>query len=339
VKSRTFVDEVTLHATAGNGGNGCVGFRREKFVPKGGPDGGDGGRGGHVILEGSRDTDSLIGIYFQPIRRAEHGGHGMGRDAHGRNGRDLTVLVPCGTVVLDPETGEEIGEVLEHGQQLIVARGGKGGLGNTHWKSSTHQTPLEHTNGVPGDERTYRLELKLIANVGLVGLPNAGKSSLISRLSDAHPKIAAYPFTTLNPIIGTIMYEDYLRVTVADIPGLIRGAHEGAGLGHGFLRHIERSAILVYVIDMAGTDGRLPHDDYRTLREELKLHRASMLDRPSIVVANKMDVPEAAENLKVFKRKTRTKPLLLSAMTGDGVPKLRQAIRELWDAGHSASGK
>jgi GTPase len=332
VKARTFVDEVNLQAIAGNGGNGCVGFRREKFVPKGGPDGGDGARGGHVILEGSRDTDSLIGIYYQPIRRAEHGGHGSGQQSSGRTGRDLIVLVPCGTVIRDAETGDEIGEVLDHGQQFIVARGGKGGLGNCHWKSSTHRTPLEHTDGDPGDDVALRLELKIIANVGLVGFPNAGKSSLIAKLTDAHPKVAAYPFTTLNPIIGTIIYEDWLRVTVADIPGLIKGAHEGSGLGHSFLRHIERSGILVYVIDMAGTDGRVPYEDYRILREELEQHREGLTGRPSLVVANKMDVPESEENLKIFKRKTRTKPLSISALTGDGVPAVRARIREMWDA-------
>lgn len=332
MKNRTFVDEVVLHATAGNGGNGAASFRREKFVPYGGPDGGDGGRGGHIILEGSRDTDSLIGIYYSPQRRAEHGGCGRGQQSSGRCGRDMVILVPCGTLVKNQATGELLGDIVEHGQQLVIAKGGRGGLGNCHFKTSTHQAPLEHTPGGQGEDVTLKLELRLIANVGLVGFPNAGKSSLISKLSDAHPKIAPYPFTTLNPIIGTMVFEDYVRITVADIPGLLKGAHEGVGLGHGFLRHIERSTILVYVIDMSGLDGRKPYEDYRDLKQELKLHRADMVKRPSIIVANKMDLPEAAENLREFKRKTRTKPVLISALTGDGTAALRQTLRELWES-------
>ena len=332
MKNRTFVDEVLLHAVAGNGGNGSASFRREKFVPYGGPDGGDGGRGGHIILEGSRDTDSLIGIYYSPQRRAEHGGYGRGQQSSGRCGRDMVILVPCGTTVRNHATGELLGDIVEHGQQLMIAKGGRGGRGNCHFKTSTHQAPTEFTPGEMGEDVTLKLELKLVANVGLVGFPNAGKSSLISKLSDAHPKIAAYPFTTLNPIIGTMVFEDYLRVTVADIPGLIKGAHEGVGLGHAFLRHIERSAILVYVIDMSGLDGRKPYEDYRDLKQELKLHRADMIKRPSLIVANKMDVPESAENLKEFKRKTRTKPVLISALTGEGTDALRQTLRELWES-------
>ncbi len=332
MKTRTFVDEVVLHATAGNGGNGSASFRREKFVPHGGPDGGDGGRGGHIILEGSRDTDSLIGIYYSPVRRAEDGGIGRGQQASGRNGQDLVILVPCGATIYDKDSGELLGEILEHGQQQIIARGGKGGRGNVHWKTSTHQAPTEHTPGETGEEKSLKLVLRIIANIGLVGFPNAGKSLLISKLTGAHPKVAPYPFTTLNPIIGTMVFEDYVRVTVADIPGLIEGAHEGLGLGHGFLRHIERSAILVYVIDMSGIDGRKPYEDYRSLRNELKLHSAEMIRRPSVIVANKMDVPEAAGNLKEFKRKTRTRPISISALTGEGTAALRQTLRELWEA-------
>jgi len=330
MKTRTFIDSVTIHATGGNGGNGCVGFRREKFVPYGGPDGGDGGRGGHVILQGDHDTDSLVRFFYSPEQRAPAGGHGRGQKCTGRNGQDLILKVPCGTVVRRQDSGELVGDVVEHGQQLIVAGGGRGGLGNCHWKSATHQAPREHTDGEPGEAVTLQLDLKIVADVGLVGFPNAGKSSLITRLSDAHPKIAAYPFTTLNPIIGTLIYDDFFRVKIADIPGLIKGAHAGAGLGYEFLRHIERTTALVFVIDMAGVDTRVPHEDYLSLRAELAQYQAEMLERPSLVVANKMDLPEAAENLKVFKRKTKTKPLAVSAVTGDGIPELKAAIHALY---------
>jgi len=330
VKVRKFVDSVTVFAAGGAGGNGCVSFRREKFVPRGGPDGGDGGRGGHVIFRGDRDEDSLIRLYFTPQQHAQNGGHGRGQRSHGRNGRDLIVRVPCGTLVYNKETGAVLGDVVAHDQELIVGRGGNGGRGNWHYRSATHQAPLEHTPGEPGAALTLQLELKLVSDAGLVGFPNAGKSSLISRLSDAHPKVAPYPFTTLNPIIGTLMFDDFTRVRVADIPGLIKGAHEGAGLGHGFLRHIERSRMLVFVIDMAGVDTRTPHEDYASLRRELTLHREDLVRHPCIVVANKMDLPEAAENLKAFKRKTRTRPIPVSALTGEGIPELKREIYNLY---------
>jgi GTP-binding protein len=334
VKSRKFVDSVTVYAKAGSGGHGSASFRREKFVPRGGPDGGDGGRGGHVIFRASHDEDSLIRLYFSPHQRAPGGGDGKGSRSHGRDGRDVIIAVPCGTLICNKETGALLGDVIAHGQELIVARGGKGGRGNWHYRSATHQAPLEHTRGEPGEEFTLQLELKLVSDAGLVGFPNAGKSSLISVLSDAHPKVAPYPFTTLNPIIGTMIFDDFTRVRVADIPGLIKGAHEGAGLGHDFLRHIERSAILIYVLDMAGVDTRLPYEDYASLRNELKLHREDLVRRPSLVVANKMDLPEAEENLKVFKRKTRTRPIRVSALSGEGLAELRQAIHELYRTLH-----
>ncbi len=329
MKSRTFVDTVTIYVTAGNGGNGCVGFRREKFVPKGGPDGGDGGRGGHVILRADRDVDSLIRLSYAPHQRARHGGHGRGKRCHGRNGEDLIAKVPCGTEVHDAETGELLHDLIAHGDEVSAATGGKGGNGNCHWATSTHQAPMEHTDGEEGQVATLRLELKIVADVGLVGFPNAGKSSLLTALSDAHPKIGAYPFTTLNPIIGTLIFDDYTRMTMADIPGLIEGAHEGVGLGHAFLRHIERASYLVFVVDMAGVDGRRPHEDYLHLREELELHRADLLERPCLVVANKMDAAEAQDHLVTFRKKTRTQPLLVSALDGTGLPELKQAVREL----------
>jgi GTP-binding protein len=329
VRSRTFIDSVVLHARAGNGGNGCASFRREKYIPKGGPDGGDGGRGGHVILKGDRAADSLEAFHYVPHQSAENGGHGKGKMCHGRNGRDLTASVPCGTEVRDLETDRVVGDILEHGQTLTVARGGKGGLGNCHWKSSTRRAPREHSDGEPGEEASLRLELKLIADIGLVGFPNAGKSSLLTAVSDAHPKVAAYPFTTLHPIMGTIVFEDYTRLRVADVPGLIKGAHEGVGLGDRFLRHIERSSFLLYVIDMAGVDGRCPSDDYADLHEELVQYKAELGMLPSIVVANKMDLPAAVENLPEFRSRTNTQPISVSALTGLGLTELKDEIHRL----------
>jgi GTP-binding protein len=329
MKSRKFIDRAPLHALAGNGGNGCASFRREKFVALGGPDGGDGGRGGHVDLITDTEVDSLIGIYFSPFRRAEHGGGGGGRQMHGKNGKDLIVKVPCGTEVWDSESGEMIADLIEPGSTLRIAAGGKGGLGNVHWKTSTHQAPAEHTEGIPGEVITVKLELKISADIGLVGFPNAGKSSLLTEISDAHPKIGAYPFTTLNPIMGTIIFDDYTRLRVADIPGLVEGAHDGVGLGHDFLRHVERSRFLLYVIDMAGTDGRKPHEDYLCLTEELRLHKAELAERPSLVIANKMDEDIAAENLVEFIEATGIKPLEISAVLGEGIDRLKEEMHTL----------
>ncbi len=326
MKTRRFVDSCPIQVRGGNGGNGSASFRREKYIPMGGPDGGDGGRGGHVILRGDRETDSLIRYHYMPRQFAAHGEHGRRKDQYGRCGADLVLPVPLGTEVWDESGTVRLGDITAHGQELLVAPGGNGGRGNIHFKSSTHQAPTDHTDGEIREPINLRLELKLVADAGLVGFPNAGKSSLISKLSDAHPKIAPYPFTTLNPIMGTLIYEDYTRIRVADIPGLVDGAHAGVGLGHAFLRHIERSGFLIYVIDMAGTDQRLPYEDYRALRKELKLHLAELPARPFLIVANKMDLPEAAENLKIFKRKTRTRPLPVSSLTGAGVEAVKQAI-------------
>ncbi len=329
MKTRTFVDSVVVYAIGGRGGNGCVSFRREKYVPKGGPDGGDGGRGGHVTVRADPNTDSLIALYFQPHQHAQDGQHGKGKKMHGRNGHDLTVNVPCGTEIRDAATDELLGDLTTAGQVMTVAHGGKGGLGNPHWQTSTHQTPYEHTDGEPGEELTLRLDLKLMADVGLVGFPNAGKSSLVSRISNAHPKIAPYAFTTINPIIGTVVVDDYERFTVADIPGLVRGAHEGAGLGDRFLRHVERATCLAFVIDMAGSEGRDPVEDYRALRHELECYNKELLGRPYIVVANKMDLPEAAKLLTSFKRKTKTKPIPVSAANGEGIDEFRKRLHRL----------
>jgi GTP-binding protein len=326
VKTRKFIDSAVLSAKAGNGGNGSASFRREKFVAMGGPDGGDGGRGGHITLKADRETDSLIGIFFSPIRKAEHGGPGRRQQMHGKNGADLVIKVPRGTLVMDAESGEVLADIVNEGEEFCIAHGGKGGRGNVHWKSSTHQSPTEQTNGEPGDEVSLKLELKLVADIGLVGFPNAGKSSLLTKISDAHPRVAAYPFTTLNPIIGTIIFENYTRATVADIPGLIKDAHLGVGLGYSFLRHIERAHYIIYVIDMAGTDGREPEEDYQNLKQELKLYRGDLMRRPSLVMANKMDCPESAEKLATFIKETGETPLQISAETGEGIGELRDAI-------------
>jgi GTP-binding protein len=304
-------------------------FRREKYVPKGGPDGGDGGLGGSIILRADRDVASLIGIFYAPHQSAQKGGHGQGSRITGRNGKDLMIRVPCGTEIHEKETGALLGDLVTHGSEMTIANGGKGGLGNWHWKSSTHQAPTEHTKGVAGGEKELRLELKLVSDVSLVGFPNAGKSSLLTQISDAHPKIGMYPFTTLNPIIGTIIFKDYSRLHVTDVPGLITGAHQGVGLGHAFLRHVERSKYLVYVVDMAGSDNREPHEDYHHLVKELSLYQAEMAMRPALVVANKMDLPEAGEKLSKFKAETGCSVIQVSALDGSGVETLRDALYDI----------
>jgi GTP-binding protein len=334
VKARKFVDSAKVYAAGGNGGNGCCSFRREKFVPKGGPDGGDGGAGGDVILRADHDTDSLIHLFFQPHQRAGSGQHGKGKKRHGREGTDLVIPVPCGTEVWDDATPELLGDLLHSGGELIVARGGKGGLGNPHFMTSTHQAPIECTPGDAGELRVVRLELKIAAQFGLVGFPNAGKSSLLSRVSHARPKIAAYPFTTLNPLIGTVVFDDFTTTTIADIPGLVKGAHQGIGLGDRFLRHIERATSLIFVLDMGGSEERDPLEDYRILRDELAQYRAELLQRPALIVANKMDLPAAADNLVAFRTKSKTDPIPVSALTGEGIEAFKRALRRLarWES-------
>lgn len=297
---------------------------------EGGPDGGDGGRGGHVIFKGNRNVDSLVSLYFSPLLFAEDGVAGRGQKMYGRKGKDLIVEVPCGTEVFHAETGQQVADIVEHDQEAVAAKGGKGGLGNVHFKTSTHQVPTEHTPGDPGEEFRFRLELKTIADAGLLGFPNAGKSSLLTKISDAHPKIACYPFTTLNPIVGTVRYPDFSQLRVADIPGIIEGAADGVGLGLDFLRHTSRSRVLVYVIDMAGTDNRAPWDDYKKLRKEVAQYDETLLERPAVILANKMDVPAAVENLPLFKKKTRTKPIPMSTVI-DGDTGVAQFKQWLWD--------
>ncbi len=298
-------------------------------MPKGGPDGGDGGRGGHIILRSNPDVDSLIALYFEPHRRAGHGGHGRGKKMHGKNGADCVIDVPLGTVARDRETMDFLGELLQPEEELLVAKGGKGGLGNVHFKSSTHQAPEETTPGELGQEITLDLELKIVADAGLVGFPNAGKSSLLTSVSHAHPKIASYPFTTINPVPGTIVFEDYTKIKIIDIPGIIHGAHDGVGLGDKFLRHIERAKLIVMVIDMAGTDGREPHADYKDLINELGQYNQELLQRPRIVLANKMDVPESSEHYETFCKETKITPIPISATSGQGLDDVKATLHQM----------
>ena len=328
MKAIVFKDRVKIYVTSGNGGNGCASFRREKFIPKGGPDGGDGGRGGHIYFIADKNIDSLLKLYYQPHQKAEHGRQGQGGRCYGRNGKDLYIKVPRGTIIKDEHADKVYGELLEDEEIFLFSKGGKGGLGNVHFKSSTHQAPDECTPGERGEEYTLWLELKMIADAGLVGYPNAGKSTLISKISHAHPKIASYPFTTLNPVIGTINYDDFRTIRVADIPGLIDGAHDGIGLGHDFLRHIERNKLLIFVLDMAGVDGRDPASDFNNLKQELKLHDPDLATRPFLVVANKMDLPQSQDNLQEFIKQTEIKPIEISAQEKTGIEQVLQALHD-----------
>jgi GTP-binding protein len=312
-----FVDQATVWLRAGRGGDGCVSFRREKYVPRGGPDGGDGGDGGSVILVGSANLQSLADVEYRRSYRAERGQHGKGSNRHGRNGGDVRVPVPLGTDVFDAESGARLGELVQAGAELVAAGGGKGGRGNARFATSTNQAPRTHEEGKPGDERHVKLVLRLLADIGFVGLPNAGKSTLLSALTRAHPKVASYPFTTLTPNLGVMQTRDF-RFTVADMPGIIEGAHEGRGLGLWFLRHIERTRMLVFVVD--GSSGTAA-EDYRVLLDELGSYRAELLDRPRVIVLNKSDIGAVEFSPDA--------PLVrVSALTGDGVPALRAEIEK-----------
>ncbi|MSU40115.1 MAG: GTPase ObgE [Pedosphaera sp.] len=376
-----FVDQVKIFARAGRGGRGCVAFRREIFVPKGGPDGGNGGRGGDVILEASHDINNLIAQFFNPRLLAQSGEHGLGKGMDGHAGKDIIVKVPCGTIVWQvqaaqaPEEkpvaghvvqgpdgaqalavdwdapvestasklatghdGEFVTDLTEHGQRFVLCGGGRGGLGNRNFATARRQTPRFAQPGEEGAEGHFLFELRLIADAGLVGFPNAGKSTLLTAISKARPKIAAYPFTTLHPQIGVLEYADWRRLVVCDIPGLIEGAHMNVGLGHEFLRHIRRCAVLVLMLDMAGTDAREPWADYRQILSELKHYDPVLLDKPRLVVANKMDEPAAAANLKKFKQKVRRVPVLEMAAAFDvGLPEFKQHLRTAVIAAGGAS--
>jgi GTP-binding protein len=328
-----FVDRIKVFVQAGSGGRGSVSFRREKFVPKGGPDGGDGGRGGDVILRADRHTDNLSNLFYEPIIKAKSGGHGMGKKMHGRSAPSKIVKIPVGTIVWAADekgrstSSEPVVDLTQDGQEFLLCQGGAGGKGNVHFKSSRNRAPREYTEGEEGEHGHFLLELRTIADAGLIGYPNAGKSTLLRKVSAARPKVAAYPFTTLHPIIGVAEFSGYHRATIADIPGLIEGAHRGLGLGHEFLRHITRCRIFLFVVDVAGSEGRNPVEDLQQLRKELDLYDPLLSQRPWFVIANKMDLPGADENLKALRGKFPKIDIVpVSAAKGEGIDELKTKL-------------
>jgi GTP-binding protein len=327
-----FIDEAVIRVKAGDGGNGCLAFRREKYVPHGGPSGGDGGNGGDVIMESSERHNTLVHFRFNPEYKAQRGRHGEGSNCKGREGEDILLKVPVGTIVYDAETGEMVHDFAGADERIIIAKGGRGGRGNAQFATSTHQTPREHEDGRPGEERTFRLELKLLADVGLLGFPNVGKSTLISRISAARPKIADYPFTTLQPNLGVVSVgeaRDERSFVVADIPGLIEGAHTGSGLGTQFLRHIERTRLLVHLVDVSDASGRPdPTKDAEVILGELESFGAKLEDKPMILVASKMDSVNKNKlaKLKRYAKKKNLELFPISAVTGKGIEELKFAI-------------
>jgi GTPase len=329
-----FIDEAKIRVKAGDGGNGCMAFRREKFVPRGGPSGGDGGKGGDVVMESSERHNTLVHFRFNPEHKAERGRHGEGANKTGRDGANVVLKVPVGTIVYDDETGGKAFEFTDADQKFVIARGGRGGRGNARFATSVHQAPREHEAGRPGEEHSYRLELKLLADVGLVGYPNVGKSTLISRLSSARPKIADYPFTTLEPNLGVVAVgeaKDEISFVVADIPGLIEGAHTGAGLGMQFLRHIERTRLLVHLVDVSDASGRDDVvKDVEVILGELASFGAHLEEKPMIMVASKMDAvnQDKLAKLKRYAKKHKLRLYEISAVTGKGIEKLKYAIAD-----------
>lgn len=325
-----FIDEAKVVMKSGDGGHGCVSFRREKFIPKGGPDGGNGGKGGDVVLVCDRNEGDLQAYRWQPHRRARNGAPGMGRQCAGPDGADLVLPVPPGTQVLEEGTQRLVAELTEHGERVVLLAGGKGGLGNMNFKSSVNQAPRRTTPGYPGEEGTFRMVLKTIADIGLVGYPNAGKSTLTNLLTAARPKMAPYPFTTLHVNVGVIDYPDrFGRIVMADIPGLIEGAHENRGLGHQFLRHVERCSLLVFILDMAGSENRRPWDDHRILERELRLYSPVLAAKPRLIVANKMDLPGAEANLRQFRARVKDLVIPISCHSREGVAEF---LEKLWNA-------
>jgi GTP-binding protein len=361
-----FVDRIKVFAQAGTGGCGCVSFRREKFVPKGGPDGGDGGRGGDVVLLADQHVDNLSNLFYEPIIKAKNGGHGQGKKMHGRSALAKIVKVPVGTIVyesrnadrglrkeeggehqtsnikhqtpdkdavnasVEPSTSPPLIDLTYHGQEFVLCRGGAGGKGNVHFKSSRNRAPRQYTEGEEGEQGHFLFELRTIADAGLIGYPNAGKSTLLRRISAARPKVASYPFTTLHPIIGVVELPGYRRVTIADIPGLIEGAHRNLGLGHDFLRHITRCRFLLFVVDVAGSEGRNPVEDLRNLRREIDLYDTALSKRPWCIIANKMDLPAARENLETLQNSFPTVEVApVSASTGQGIEALKTKLEKL----------
>ncbi len=324
-----FVDEVEIHVRAGDGGRGCVSFRREKFVPRGGPNGGDGGRGGSVSLEADEGLGTLLDFRYRRHYTAPRGGHGEGSDRHGANGGDLVLRVPVGTTVRERDTGLLLGDLTADGERLDIARGGRGGRGNARFATSTHRAPRHAEPGEAGEERGLRLELRLLADVGVVGFPNAGKSTLVARLSAARPKIADYPFTTLVPTLGLVRLDVERSFVIADVPGLIPGASEGKGLGLRFLRHLERTRLLVHLLDLDPATGRDPVEDWRTIQAELQAYSPELAARPQLLAANKIDLEGAAPQLKrvvAMGRRRRLPVFPLAARTGHGLAELRAAI-------------
>ena len=329
-----FIDEAKIRVKAGDGGNGCMAFRREKFIPRGGPSGGDGGRGGDIWMESSERHNTLVHFRFNPEYQAERGRHGEGSKKTGRDGEGIVLKVPVGTIVYDEDTGEKVHDFSRADERVVIARGGRGGRGNAQFATSTHQAPREHEDGRPGEERNFRLELKLLADVGLVGYPNVGKSTLISRISAARPKVADYPFTTLEPNLGVVLAGEKGKedsFVVADIPGLIEGAHKGSGLGTQFLRHIERTRLLVHMVDVSDGSGRDDViKDVDVIRGELESFGADLEKKPTLMVASKIDVanPEKLKKLKQWSTRKKLKLYPISAVTGEGIEKLKYAMAE-----------
>ena len=330
-----FIDEARIRVKAGDGGNGCMAFRREKFVPRGGPSGGDGGHGGDVILSASLSHNTLIHFRFNPEHKAQRGGHGLGSNCSGYQGESVTLKVPLGTLLYDDDTGELVHDFTRQGDEIVIARGGRGGRGNQHFATSTHQAPREHELGRAGEERNYRLELRLLADAGLVGYPNVGKSTLISRISAARPKVANYEFTTLEPNLGVVSVGDWPHVqsfTVADLPGLIEGAHLGAGLGIQFLRHIERTSVIVHLVDVSDGSGRPdPVEDLKVITAELKSFDPALAAKPTVIVAAKIDVanPEKLKKLAAAAKRRKLPFYAMSAVTGAGIEELKFAVAGL----------
>ena len=364
-----FVDRIKVFAQAGDGGRGCVSFRREKFVPRGGPDGGDGGRGGDVILRANVHTDNLSNLFYEPIIKAKSGVHGQGKKKHGRAAQPKVVKVPVGTVVYpaaapvprnddydaapmekeeggrrkdegtegealssfspQPSSFPVIADLTHDGEEFVLCKGGGGGKGNVHFKSSKNRAPVQYTEGEEGEQGHFLFELRTIADAALVGYPNAGKSTLLGKISAAHPKVAPYPFTTLHPVVGVVDFDGYRRASIADVPGLIEGAHRNVGLGHDFLRHITRCRILLFVLDIAGSEGRHPIEDLQNLRREIDLYDPRLSERPWYVVANKMDLPEAVENLDALERRfPGVEVVAISAAESDGLEKLKERLKQ-----------
>jgi GTP-binding protein len=327
-----FIDEAMITVQSGAGGKGCVSFRREKFIPRGGPDGGDGGKGGDIILMTTSRRRTLYHFKYQKHFKAENGAHGQGKQKTGKNGRNLTIELPPGTLVIDADTGLLIKDLVDTDETFVILKGGRGGQGNTKFKTSTHRTPRFAQPGEPGETRTLKLELKLLADVGIIGLPNAGKSTLITAISSARPKIADYPFTTLTPSLGVVQTNWAEPFVVADIPGLIKGAHQGTGLGIKFLRHIERTRILIHLIDVSSIDPDDPLHQYHTINQELAMYDEKLVKKPQVVVLNKLDLPGVRKAAEIFQSALKDKKvLLISALSGQGLEQLKSQIVQLLD--------